>query len=78
MARKTLSDEEILRDIRNQPTVPIWPHYGWAYGLGRGKSYDRAQKGGDEFLRIETNGDRPMFRAISAVIRKKLGIEAGA
>ena len=34
-----------------------------------------ARKGGPEFLRIG-EGQRPMVRAITAPLRKKLGIEA--
>lgn len=69
------SDAEILNDIKTKPTVPVWPHYAWATGCGRNKAYQMANRGGPEFLRIE--GDkRPMFRVLTAPLRKKLGIEA--
>lgn len=74
---KSLTDAQILHDIKTKPTVPVWPHYGWAHGLGRGKSYEIARKGGPDFLHIPTsNENRKLMRAISAQLRKKLGIEA--
>ena len=74
MAAK-LSDAEILEDIKTRPTVPIWPHYGWAHSCGRNKAYELAQKGKpEEFVRLG-DGDRKMVRAITAPLRKKLGIE---
>lgn len=73
--KPTLTDAEILNDIKTKPTVPVWPHYGWAHGLGRNKAYELAKKGGQEFLRIG-EGERPIVRAITAHLRKKLGIEA--
>jgi hypothetical protein len=44
MAKYT--DDEILRDIMTRPTVPIWPHYGWAYNVKRGKAYEMAASAG--------------------------------
>ena len=78
-----LSDAEILNDIRTKPTVPVWPHYAWAYALGRGKAYEIAAKGGPEFLHIPaaTNEDgkkRTLYRAITSSLRKRLGIEDSA
>jgi hypothetical protein len=71
------SDAEILKDIKTKPTVPVWPHYGWAHDLGRGKSYEIAAQGGPEFLHIPAGEKRKMFRAITSPLRKKLGIEGG-
>jgi hypothetical protein len=75
--RETLSDADILNDIKTRPTVPVWPHYGWAHSLGRNKAYEIAKKGGPEFLRIG-EGERPMVRAITAQLRAKLGIEGAS
>jgi hypothetical protein len=69
------SDAEILNDIRTKPTVPVWPHYAWAYALGRGKAYEIAAKGGPEFLHIPAGDDRTLYRAITSSLRRKLGIE---
>jgi hypothetical protein len=74
--KKPISPDEILKDIKTKPTVPVWPHYGWAYDLSRGKSYAIAEKGGEEFLHIDAGRDRKMYRAITAPLRKKLGIES--
>jgi hypothetical protein len=69
------SEEDILNDIKTRPTVPVWPHYAWANHLSRGKSYQVASLGGPEFLVIPGSG-RKTIRAITAPLRKKLGIEA--
>jgi hypothetical protein len=75
--RPLLTDAEILNDIKTKPVVPVWPHYGWAHGCGRNKSYELAQKGGpDEFLRIGEPGKRQIVRAITAPLRKKVVIDA--
>jgi hypothetical protein len=68
---------EILRDLKVKPTVPIHPHVSWALDCSRNKSYAMARQGGEMFLRVDAGGKRPMFRGISAVIRRRLGIEAG-
>jgi hypothetical protein len=69
------TEEEILNEIKTRPTVPVWPHYGWAHHLGRGKAYQVANRGGPEFLHIPGE-KRKTLRAITAPLRKKLGIEA--
>jgi hypothetical protein len=71
------TDDEILNDIKTRPTVPVWPHYGWANHLSRGKAYQVANTGGsDEFLHI-SGGKRKTIRAITAPLRRKLGIDGG-
>jgi hypothetical protein len=74
--KEPLSDAEILNDIKTKPTVPVWPHYGRVYDLSRGKSYEIAAKGGPEFLHIPAGDDRTLYRVITSLLRKKLGIEA--
>ena len=66
---------EILRDLKEKPTVPIHPHVSWAFGCSRNAAYALARQGGDMFLRMGCADKRPMLRGISAAIRKKLGIE---
>jgi hypothetical protein len=75
--KRQLSDAEILNDIRTKPTVPVWPHYAWAHNCCRNKAYEIAREGGpDEFLRFGGGEKRQMIRAITAPLRKRLGIEA--
>lgn len=63
--------DEIIRDIRSKPTVPVWPHAGKAYGLRRNASYDAARRGEIETIRMGR-----VLRAITAPMRKRLGIDA--
>jgi len=82
-AKVKITEAQILRDLKEKPTVPIDPHVAWAFGCSRNKAYAMAQEGGDCFLRIEPGGkrpdgedkERPMLRGISAAIRRKVGIE---
>ena len=71
-----LSDAEILRDLKEKPTVPIHPHVAWALDCSRYKAYELAKAGGDMFLRMDNGDKRPMLRGISSVIRKRVGIES--
>jgi hypothetical protein len=71
-----LTGAEILRDLKEKPTVPIDPHVSWALDCSRNKAYALAREGGEMFLRVDAGGKRPMLRGISAAIRKKLNIEA--
>jgi hypothetical protein len=61
---------EIIEDIRTKPTVPIWPHLGAALNLSRGAAYAAAKRGDIETIRIGK-----LVRAVSAPLRKRLGIE---
>jgi hypothetical protein len=72
MAKYTEAD--ILNDIKKRPTVPVWPHFAWANHLSRGKAYKVASKGGSEFVVIP-GGKRKTIRAVTAPMRKRLGIE---
>jgi hypothetical protein len=69
------TDAEILNDIKTKPTVPVWPHYGWANGVCRGTSYGIARRGlaegSPEFMRHGR-----LIRALTGPMRKKLHIEA--
>jgi len=64
---------EIIEDITHKPTVPIWPHVGAALGLSRGAAYAAAKRGDIEIIRIGK-----LLRAVSAPLRKRLGIEEAA
>jgi hypothetical protein len=74
-AKGELTDAEILNDIKTKPTVPVWPHYGWAHSCCRHKAYEMARKGGPEFLVVRDGEKRKMIRVITAPLRKKLQIE---
>jgi hypothetical protein len=67
-----MTDAEILRDIQTKPTIPIWPHLGFAYGCSRGSAYKLAENGSPgEFIRVGR-----LIRATTAPLRKRLRIEA--
>jgi hypothetical protein len=70
--RRNLTPDEILHDIRTRPAVPLIPHYSWAFDIGKSKAYAEAKAGGDAFIK-DDGGKR--IRVITAVLRKKLGIE---
>jgi hypothetical protein len=59
-----LSDAEILRDLKEKPTVPIHPHVAWALDCSRYKAYELAKAGGEMFLRVDNGDKRPMLRGI--------------
>ena len=73
MPKKTPDD--ILTDIKTRPTVPVWPHVGWLYSVGKNKAYEMAQEGlsqkTGEYLRSGRT-----IRATTSPLRKQLGIEA--
>ena len=72
--KPSLTDEQILSDIKVKTAVPIWPHGAWAHGVCRGKAYEMARdglaKGSPEFLR-----DGKMIRVLTGPLRRKLQIE---
>jgi hypothetical protein len=67
-------DEKILNEIRNKPTVPVFPHVSWAYNVSKNKAYDLAkeslQKNSGEFVKCGRT-----IRAVTRALRQKLGIE---
>ena len=70
-----LTEEQILRDIKLKPAVPVWPHTGWAYGWSKGKSYEEARKAlannTGEYIRMGR-----LIRRLTSSLRKHLQIEA--
>jgi hypothetical protein len=64
---------EVMKDVKTEATVPVWPHYGVLYQCGRNASYDRANEGlaqGDsQFVRSGR-----LVRLVCAVTRQRLGI----
>ena len=72
------ASSEMLSDIKTKPAVPIWPHYAWANNCCRNKAYEIGREcGPNEFLRFGGGDKRQMVRALTAPLRKKLGIEEG-
>jgi hypothetical protein len=63
--------EEIMRDVRTKPVVPIWPHAGKVLGLGRGGAYSAVKRGEIDVIRHGR-----LIKAVSASLRARLKIEA--
>lgn len=61
---------DIVEEIRTNPTVPIWPHVGAVLRLSRGTTYAAVSRGDIEVIRI-----RRVLRAVTAPLRKRLGID---
>jgi hypothetical protein len=58
-----MKDAQILHDILTKPTVPLRPHYVWAFGLGRDQAYAEVKRRPDEFILI---GEKPTIRCRDA------------
>jgi Helix-turn-helix domain len=41
-----------LQDVLEKPSVPVWPHTGWAFGLSRNAVYAAVQRGEIPAIRI--------------------------
>ena len=65
-----MTAEEIMRDIMTRPTVPLWPHVGYALDTSRNKTYAAAKQGDIDIIEIGR-----CKRAITASLRRRLGIE---
>ena len=65
--------EEALREIRTRPTVPLWPHVGLALRMSRGSVYEAARRG-----EIDTVRYGRLIRAVTAPLRKRLGLDTAA
>ncbi len=63
--------DEAIRDIKTKPVVPVWPTVGLVLGLSRGATYDALKRG-----EIETVKYGRLHKAVTAPLRRKLGIEA--
>lgn len=64
---------EILNEIQSKPTVPLWPHAGMAYGLGKATTYKAAHAGEIEVIRLGR-----LLKAVTAPMRARLGLSAGS
>jgi hypothetical protein len=63
--------DEMMKAIMSRPTVPLWPHAGWAHNLSRGGTYQAANRG--EIATIKLGRKRP---ALTGPLRKKLQMES--
>jgi hypothetical protein len=62
-------EKKILHDIMTRPTVPLWPHAGWALGIGRNLTYDGARTGQIETVAVGRRRPVP-----TSFLRRKLGL----
>ena len=65
--------EQALEEIRRKAVVDLWPEVGIVLGLSRGSVYQAAEAGEIDVIRI---GHR--IKAVTAPLRRKLGIEAAS
>jgi hypothetical protein len=63
--------EQAIEDLKRKPLVPLWPTVGLIVDASRGTVYSAAERGEIECMNVGR-----LKRAISASLRKKLGIEA--
>ena len=63
--------KQVLDEIRTKPTVPVWPHVGMALGLSRGGTYAAVGRAEIDVIWIGRS-----IKAVTAPLRKRLGIEA--
>jgi hypothetical protein len=64
---------EILADLQENPTVPIWPHYAKIMRISRGTAFEAVKNGDVEVLRVGR-----LIRVISAPLRRQLGLDGKA
>ena len=62
---------KIMEDIRTKAVVPLWPHVGTVLDQSRGSTYAAASRNEIEVIRIGRS-----IKAVTAPLRKRLGIEA--
>jgi hypothetical protein len=63
--------KDILKEIQEKPVVPLWPHVGLALDMSRGATYAAASRNEIEVIRIGR-----LVKAVTAPLRKRLGLEA--
>jgi hypothetical protein len=63
--------KDAIEEIRTRPTVRLWPTVGLVLDMSRGSVYEAAHRGEIDVIWM---GHR--CKAVTAPLRKKLGIEA--
>ena len=69
----TMKIEDVLREIRSRPTVPLWPHVALALRMSRGSVYEAARRGEIDIVRYGR-----LIRAVTSPLRKRLGLDDAA
>jgi hypothetical protein len=64
--------EEALQEIRTKPVVNLWPTVGKALNISRGATYAAVNRGEIEVIELGR-----LKKAITAPLRRKLGLEQG-
>jgi hypothetical protein len=67
--KMTMTDA--VADLRAKPVVPLWPTVGVLLNLSRGTVYAAAARREIETIRVGRS-----IRAVSAPLRKQLGLDA--
>ena len=63
--------QDAIREIQTRPVVALWPTVAVVLNMSRGSVYEAARRNEIDVIRV---GHR--IKAISAPLRRKLGIEA--
>ena len=63
--------QDAIKEIKTRPVVPLWPQVGLVLDMSRGSVYEAARNGEIDTIRV---GHR--IKALTAPLRKKLGIDA--
>jgi hypothetical protein len=61
----------VIPDPAEQPTVPLWPTAGQAFGLGRARTFELARRGELPFPVYRLGRS---FRVPTAALRRVLGL----
>jgi excisionase family DNA binding protein len=64
-----MTNQKILDDIRQKPTVPVWPHLANLLGISRGAAYQAVRNGEVESIRVGRS-----IRVVTAPLRQRLQI----
>lgn len=65
--------EDAIKEVREKTVVDLWPQAALVLGLSRGATYQAARNGEIDVIKI---GHR--YRAVTASLRKRLGLDVDA
>ena len=65
--------EDAIKEVREKTVVDLWPQAALVLGLLRGATYQAARNGEIDVIKI---GHR--YRAVTASLRKRLGLDVDA
>jgi excisionase family DNA binding protein len=63
--------EDAIKEVREKTVVDLYPQVALLLGMSRGATYQAARNGEIDVIKV---GSR--YRAVTAPLRKKLGIDA--